>query len=263
LDLGGTVDESKIQNYYVERELRFINNSCHHDAHFGAWANITDHKLLNVEDNSHILGIMQGPDYFYHRIEEVKQWLQVKKEYDIYDYSDDNICVLNVRANLDPAVYLPREYWINAINHMLDINPDMTFLVITEDVESTKQLLPELAGNVFDFGIGEDYSIIKNAKYLVASNSSFSIFPSLTSNTLKYIIAPKYMLRYNFSDGYWSQGYNIYPGYTYMDRSGKLFSYDECLDEFAEYTARTNFYNNPNLKEVIGTFPSVATIQPK
>jgi hypothetical protein len=206
---------------------------------------------------------MQGPDYFYHRIEEVKQWLQVKKEYDIYDYSDDNICVLNVRANLDPAVYLPREYWINAINHMLDINPDMTFLVITEDVESTKQLLPELAGNVFDFGIGEDYSIIKNAKYLVASNSSFSIFPSLTSNTLKYIIAPKYMLRHNFSDGYWSQGYNIYPGYTYMDREGKLFNYNECVEEFANYTTKTNYYSSTNLKEVIGTFPPVATIQPK
>jgi hypothetical protein len=263
LDLGGKVDESKIQNYYVERELRYITDTCYHDAQFGYWANTTDYKLKNIKDNSHILGIMQGPDYFYHRIEEVKEWLKVKPEYDIYDYSDDNICILNVRANLDPAVYLPREYWINSINHMLDINPNLTFLVITEDVESTKKLLPELADNIFDFGIGEDYAIIKNAKYLIASNSSFSIFPSLTSNTLKYIIAPKYMLRHNFSDGYWSQGYNIYPGYTYMDREGALFNYDQCIEEFTNYTSKNNYYSNGNLKEVIGTFPPVAIIQPK
>ena len=106
-------------------------------------------------------------------------------------------------------------------------------------------------------------AIIKNAKYLIASNSSFSIFPSLTSNTLKYIIAPKYMLRHNYSDGYWSQGYNIYPGYTYMDREGKLFNYNECVEEFVNYTTKTNYYSSTNLKEVIGTFPPVATIQPK
>jgi hypothetical protein len=262
LDLGGAVDQSKIRRYYAERELRYITNTCAHDSQFGYWANTTDFELKNIEDHSHILGIMQGPEYFYHRIKEVKDWLRVKPGYDIYDYSSDDICILNVRANLDPAVYLPREYWINAINHMLRINPNFTFLVVTEDVESTKRLLPELADNIFDFGIGEDYSIIKNAKYLIASNSSFSIFPTLTSDTLKFIIAPKYMLRHNFSNGYWSQGYNIYPGYTYMDRNGNLFSYDECIKEFGEFTAATNYYSDFNLKAIQGSFPDVATIKP-
>ena len=200
--------------------------------------------------------------YFYHRIEEVKQWLQLKPEYDNYAFSSDDICVLNVRANMDPWIYLPRTYWINAINHMLDINPNMSFLVITEDPTSTKQLLPELESNIHDFGIGEDYAIIKNAKYLIASNSSFSIFPSLTSNTLKKIIAPKYMLRHNVSDGYWCQGYNIYPGYTYMDREGKLFSYEECINEFNEYCIKNDFYNS-KVKQMYSPFPDVATIKPK
>jgi hypothetical protein len=33
----------------------------------------------------------------------------------------------------------------------------------------TKKLLPELEDNVYHFGIGEDYAIIKYAKYLIAS----------------------------------------------------------------------------------------------
>ena len=198
---------------------------------------------------------------FRSRIEEVKQWLKVKPEYDNYNFSSDDVCVLNVRANMDPSVFLPREYWINAVNNMLEINPNFTFLVITEDPNTIKQFLPELADNVYEFGIGEDYSIIKNAKYLIASNSSFSIFPSLTSNTLKKIIAPKYMLRHTVSDGYWSCGYNIYPGYTYMDREGKLFSYEECIKEFNEYITKNDFYNSKVIKKH-SSFPDVATIKP-
>jgi hypothetical protein len=262
LDMGKPVDVNKIELFYNEKEYRYFTNTCYHDATHGCWVNKTDEDLKNIPDNSHILGIMQGPDYFYHRIEEVKQWLKVKPEFDNYTFSSDDICILNIRANLDEAVFLPREYWINAINHMLDINPNFTFLVITEDPNLIKQFLPELADNVYDFGIGEDYSIIKNAKYLIASNSSFSIFPSLTSNTLKKIIAPKYMLRHNVSDGYWCQGYNIYPTYTYMDRDGKLFTAEECIEEFKQYNIENKFYS----EKVIQTykpFPDVATIKPR
>ena len=42
------------------------------------------------------------------------------------------------------------------------------------------------------------------------------------------------MARYNYSDGYWSQGYNIYPCYTYLDKEGRLFNYEECIKEFNE-----------------------------
>lgn len=262
LDMGGKVDIEKIKLFYMESQQRYYTNTCYHDNVIGCDVTLTDYTLKNIPDNSHILGMMQSPEYFYHRIDEIRSWLKVKPEYDIYDFSKEDICVINVRARFDPEIYLPRTYWINAINHMLTINPNMSFLVITEDPVSTKQLLPELADNVYDFGVGEDYSIIKNAQYLIASNSSFSIFPSLTSNTLKKIIAPKYMLRHNVSDGYWCMGYNMYPGYTYMDRNGSLFSYEECVKEFDYYCAKTNFYES----KVITTtpsFPDVATIKPR
>ena len=262
LDMGLPIDVDKIETFYNEKEYRYFNNCCQHDITNGCWVNKTDENLKNISDNSHILGIMQGPDYFYHRINEVKNWLKIKPEYDIKDFSADDICVINVRANLDPWIYLPRPYWINAINHMLQINPNMRFVVITEDVSTTRQLLPELYDNIFDFGIGEDYAIIKNAKYLIASNSSFSVFPSLTSDTLKFIIAPKYMLRHNVSDGFWCQGYNIYPGYTYMDRDGKLFTADECINEFREYDMKNKFYSEKVI-ETHSPFPEVVTIKPK
>jgi len=263
LDLGKPVIEDKIENFYIEKEHRyFTNNICYHDTFHGCDVSIVDENLLNIPDNSHILGYMQGSEYFYHRINEIKNWIKLKPEYDNYNFSNDNICVINVRARFDPEIYLTREYWYNAINHMLKINSNMQFLVVTEDIESTKKLLPELSENIYHFGIGEDYAIIKNAKYLIASNSSFSIFPSLTSDTLKYIIAPKYMLRHNVSDGYWCMGYNIYPTYTYMDKEGKLFSYEECVAEYKEYDKKNNFYKN-KVKQCYDKWPDVATIKRK
>ena len=70
------------------------------------------------------------------------------------------------------------------------------------------------------------------------------------------------MLRHNVSDGYWSLGYNMYPTYTYMDREGKLFSYDECVEEFKEYCTANNFYNS-KVKKIYRPFPDVATINPQ
>jgi hypothetical protein len=47
-----------------------------------------------------------------------------------------------------------------------------------------------------------------------------------------------------------------------MDRNGNLFSYDECIKEFGEFTAATNYYSDFNLKAIQGSFPDVATIKP-
>jgi hypothetical protein len=70
------------------------------------------------------------------------------------------------------------------------------------------------------------------------------------------------MLRHNVSDGYWCQGYNIYPTYTYMDREGKLFSYEECIEEFKQYDLQNNFYSS-KVKEIYSNYPPVATIRPQ
>jgi hypothetical protein len=57
-------------------------------------------------------------------------------------------------------------------------------------------------------------------------------------------------------------GYNIYPTYTYMDREGNLFSYEECIKEFEEYDRKNNFYKNKVVQQY-GKWPDVATIKPK
>jgi hypothetical protein len=236
MDLGIEYDESKIQHHYREKELRLITNNSHHDATLGCDIRLFDEDVMKIKDWTKIEGSLQCEDYFYHRKEEIKQWLKVKPEHDCKDFVSDDICVLNFRDYRGSSeLHLTRKYWADAIYQMLKINPNMQFLVITENPQAAIEMLPELADNTYHFDVGKDYSIIKNARWLILSNSSFAYFPALVNEEAKMIIAPKYWARHNVSDGYWCCGTNLSRDFVYMDRSGVLQSYDECKREFDIY----------------------------
>jgi hypothetical protein len=245
VNFGAPVEEPGFPiapNVYKEKETRVKFNHSDHDATLGCDVRLIDQDLLNVKKDTKIMGIMQGEDYFWEYREQVKEWLKVKPEFDCLDYRDDNICVLNIRDyEGDNTLFLSRDYWVRAIYHMLNLNPNMQFLIITENPDMAKRLLPELADNVYHFDLAKDYSIVKNAKWLIISNSSFAYFPAFCSDA-HLIIAPKYWARHNVSDGYWACGYNISRKFTYMDRSGMLQSYTDVMREFELYKKETKIY---------------------
>ena len=246
LDLGVEVKDIKYK--YTEKEKRIITNFSHHDATIGCDIRLSDRDLMEVKDFTEISGLMQGEDYFYDYIDYIKHdWLKIKPEFDDKSFSSDDICILNIRDyEGNNELFLQRNYWVMAIYHMLNLNPNMKFLVITENPEMAKRLLPELSDNIYHFDVGRDYAIIKNAKWLILSNSSFAYFPAVCSDA-HFIIAPKYWARHNVSNGYWSCGYNLYQSFTYMDREGKLQSYNECKREFLNYRKETNIYGTESL----------------
>lgn len=224
-----------IHNYYKEKWHVLPN---------GSNITIDDPNLQNVPDNTKIDGILQSEDRIIHRKNEIKTWLKVDSDKDNYSFSDENTCILAFRGGeykYVPHFFLRVKYWQDSVNHMLTINPNFKFVVVTDDPECAKQFFPK-EFYITHSELWNDYTIIKNAHYLISSNSSFPYFPTLTSDTLKYIIAPKYWGRHNISDGYWACGYNIYRGYNYMDRDGKVSSYEQCVQEFNDYKEKTHIY---------------------
>jgi hypothetical protein len=217
-----------INHYYNENKITHPVN--------GSDIRLYDKNLVNIFPNTKIDGMMQDEKYFEHRKPEIKEWLKVKDEYECNDYSSNNICIINFRGGeyaRHKDLYLSKKYWEDAVNNMLEINASFKFVVITDDIHEAKKFFPNY--DVFHFNIGKDYSIIKNAHYLILSNSSFAWFPAWLSEKLKYCIAPKYWAGYNISDGYWNCGYNITKGWMYQDRDGKLSDYTTCVKEFEEY----------------------------
>lgn len=231
-----------VVSYYREREIGHPENNVDIRVH--------DENLVAVPNNTKIDGIMQDERYIEHRKREIAQWLAVKPEYDCMDFADDDTCVINFRGGeytRNAAVFLPQSYWDAAVTRMRGLNPRMRFVVITDDVKTAKRFFPTF--DVHHFSIGKDYAIIKNARYLILSNSSFAWFPAWLSANLTSCIAPKYWSQYNRSDGYWGCMYNLTRGWTYLDRNGRLEDYEACLQEQRAYVkSHAGYFQPPKIQ---------------
>jgi len=217
-----------ILTYYVEKDTWHSKYKC----------DIRDYDpgLLSIDDNTKIGGYFQSENFIRHRKNEIRDWLRVSEAYDCYDFSHDDICILNIRGGEykgNHDLILTRKYWTDAIRNMLDLNNKLEFTIITDDVKYAQKMFPQYRS--FHFDIGKDYAIVKNARYLILSNSSFAFFPAWVSETVKYVIAPKYWARHNISDGFWACAFNLYRDWMWQDREGRLFTYEECEQEYNLY----------------------------
>lgn len=245
MDLDCGIDKSKeyFDNVYHEKEDRiFIGNSMH-DINHGCYITGKDDNLFHINQSTLIYGNLQDESYFGKYKTQIKEWLKVRSEYDNYNYSRENLCVINIRGGeyaSNPELFLRRKYWLDAMKIMKEKKHDMEFVVVTDDISAAKRILPEVEAHHFD--LAGDYTAIKNAHYLILSNSTFAFFPAYTSDTLKFAIAPKYWARHNVSNGYWASEQNIYSGFEYLDRKGKLFTAKQCREELEKYKRTSKEY---------------------
>jgi len=219
-----------ITHYYQERRINHPKN--------GVDIRTFDRNIPAVPDNTKIDGILQDEQYILHRKDEIREWLKVKPVFECFDYASDDICVINFRGGEYTTiknVFLPQKYWDDAITQMRKIRPNFTFVVITDDVATAKKFFPTF--DVFHFSIAKDYVVLKNAHYLILSNSSFACFPAWLNKNLQFCIAPKYWSQYNTSDGFWGCSYNMTHDWMYLDRAGSIFTYEQCQTEFKQYMA--------------------------
>ena len=251
IDLGKEIleEQKKEFNLFCEKDSRLYLCNSKHDIENGVYVSGADANFFNVSDNTLLYGNLQDESYFIKYKDELKDWLKLKPEYDSYLYCKDNLCVIHMRCGDYTGsleLWLGRKYWTNGIKNMKRFREDMEFLIVTDDVMTANRILPGIKAVSND--IGTDYAILKNAKYLLLSNSSFAVFPAYTSDVLIIAIAPKYWARHNVSDGYWASEQNIYSIFTYQDKKGKLFSAEECKMELARYKLKSKKYKKIDKK---------------
>lgn len=249
MDCGLDASREEFEDIYHEKEdWLYIGNS-NHDINNGCYIAGADENLFNIKKSTLLYGNLQDEAYFGKYKDSIKEWLRVKPEYDSHAYSRENLCVINIRGGEyagNPELFLRRKYWLDAMKIMKKKRADMEFVVVTDDVSAAKRILPEVEAHHFD--LAGDYTAIKNAYYLILSNSTFAFFPAYTSDTLKYAIAPKYWARHNVSDGYWASEQNIYSNFVYLDRKGRLYTAEECRGELAEYKRTSQRYKRVGKK---------------
>lgn len=253
LDYGEDLPESAFDRTIAEKDERIYLPDSMHDLTNGCYITGTDDRLFTLgreQQNILLTGNLQSWDYLAGMEEEFGKWFSVPEKFEHFEYASDDICVLNIRGGEyagAPELFLRRKYWLDAMRCMRAVHPAMRFVAVTDDPEAAGKVLPEVRAVHGD--LAHDYTIIRNAHWLILSNSSFACFPAFTGQAKK-IIAPKYWARHNVSDGFWASEQNIYPAFTYLDRDGKLFTAGECREELAAYREKSG------LSEKIGKKPT-------
>ena len=217
-----------IERYYEEKSLIHPVYKCD--------CRLYDPGLANVSDNTKIDGNMESEKYLEGRKDQIREWLKIRKDRQIYDFKRDNICVLAFRGGEYrgvPDLFLPRDYWEKAMQLMLSRNSNMQFIVVTDDPMTARNMFPHIPTYHFD---GEtDWILVRNAKNIILSNSSFAWIPTWINDEVINVVAPKYWSRYNISDGFWEQGDSLTKGWEYIGRDGGFYSYEECKKEKDKY----------------------------
>ena len=213
--------------------------------------NMYDPNVFNVDDNTMIHIISQSEDYLIDRKSEILDWFKIKPEYKKeYDDKlielgiklDENTCIINFRGGEYrgvPNLILRQKYWSDSINHMLSINPNMKFVIITDDENCAKSYIGDYPCHHID--IGFDFYAVNQSKYVILSNSSFGWWGAWLNKNVDLVLAPKFWAKHNVSNGYWSLGDSYTRCFSYIDRDGNICEYDDCKSEALE------FYKNNNL----------------
>lgn len=180
IDCGLNTTKEKYKEKYYEKEERIFIGNSRHDIEHGCYITGVDNRLLSLDRTTLLYGNMQDETYFGKYKKEIKEWLKVKPEYDCMDYSRENLCIINIRGGeytSNPELFLRQKYWLDAMKMMRQIRSDMEFMTVTDDIAAAKRILPEV--KAYHFDLAGDYTAIKNAHYLILSNSTFAFFQRL------------------------------------------------------------------------------------
>lgn len=173
-----------------------------------------DPTVLNVNDNTLLIGFWQTEKYFSGYEKQIKEWFHV----DNLDIDNiDNICFIHFRGGdyKNSNQFLPKEYYDLAKSRMLSENPNMIFHVITDDIDLAKEtfkndIIIENSNDLFDF------RVLKSAKYLIISNSTFSWWAGWLNDNKKLILAPEKWYNFKKETDVWFP-YDIYtPKFEYV-----------------------------------------------
>ncbi len=209
-------------------------------------SNITgfDANLFKIRNRTKIDGLFQCEDLILPIKSSLSSAMQVPEFHEL----KTNRCVINLRGGEyvhHPKLFLGHSYYKNAIKNMLELNPKIEFVVVTDDLKLADEFFPEfeilsVRSRNFDTKGREkfdakkaamDFGLMQSADYLILSNSSFSWWGAWTNLRANHVIAPKYWARYNSSDGYWSLGDSLTRNWLWQDIKGNLQTYEECLIE--------------------------------
>ncbi len=170
-----------------------------------------DPEFNFIEDNTIVDGC-RIQDERYWRRSDLHNWLKIEP-LDVDAYK----CVINFRGGefaAIPELFLPKDYWSNAID-IMTANGYTKFEVHTDDPVTAKKYFPD-----FDVihDVGLNWRSVRFARGAIIANSAFGIIPRQLAHyqmSWAETIAPRYWAR-PYSKEWTHQPQNYYKDFIYV-----------------------------------------------
>jgi hypothetical protein len=162
-------------------------------------------ELIRVQDGTKLNGFFQCENYIRHNKRNILNWFRFKEDYS--DLLDGLEGIIQFRGTdykkgfYGGAFYLPKSYYDFCLNRMQRLYGNIRYIVITEDVPTAKKLFPQF--EVPKLSEGPQQFLLRHAKHLIISNSSFGWWGAWLNQKVETVICPKFWLRYNQGDYWW------------------------------------------------------------
>lgn len=224
--VNATVEE---QQYIKDCTIPRFYETCYYDGDLKYVSSGFDEAVAQINGPAMLEGLFQSERYFFGDLEKLKRYIRLKPEWINKVAVSDDTCILNVRGGeykRHKNLILPMSYWEQAIRNVREQTGVERFLVVTDDVKYARAIFPQY--EVLRGGVGDCYAALNNAKHLILSNSSFSYFPTKTSQNTPYVIAPKYWARFGNPFKRWASPANLYESWLWQDETGALHTYQDC-----------------------------------
>jgi len=160
-----------------------------------------DPSIFDLLDYTKICGFWQSEKYLLGYEDKIKNWFKVEMDSDtkkmIKKFDINEYCYIHMRGGdyKDHGHWLlTEEYYSNAMSKIKEIKKDIKFLIITDDVESSKDIFPDI--EIISNEMMVDFKMLYYSKYCIISNSTFSWWASWLSNK-EISVAPNYWLNHN------------------------------------------------------------------
>jgi hypothetical protein len=183
LDLG--IEDSNNVNYFYEDDTTQVYNP----------------NIFNTQNNTVLSGFFQTPKYFEGYEELVKSWFNIelneKSKEILKKYNPEEYCYIHLRGldyKNDTNWFLSIDYYQKSIDYIQNMYPNISFLIITDDINEAEKLFPNIKSISND--MITDFIILLNSNKLIISNSTFSWWAAWLK-TKEIIIAPNNWLNYN------------------------------------------------------------------
>lgn len=251
IDFGLMLSEGKSQKegeppLQLPKELTNYRKERKYHAHKSNFdVSPLDEFLLDCPVNCKIDGNFQSIIYIEKNFKDLKKWIIVKDE-----KTPSNWCIIHIRGGDFKSIselFIIKNYYRNAMEYLKTIYPDIQFKCVTDDPDYANKILnheieiigssklgykdKQQASHHTGGPIDIDFKLLMSAKYLIIPYSSFSWWAAFLNELKVIVIAPKYWALFGSDRKIWSTYEIATPGFTYLDKAGKAFSYEECITE--------------------------------